>query len=295
MTSSTTRYEPTWESVGSHPLPEWYDDAKLGVFLHWGLYSVPGWAPQVPDIQEMLQHHGPRAMLRDNPYAEWYLNSMQVPGSPTQRHHAATYGADTPYDAFRDPFDVESANADLDALAGVCADAGARYVVHDHQAPRGLHPVAGDPTPPAQGRLPRPPGPGGRPHRRRASARPAHGPVLLGRVRLALQRRGHGQSRGRDARGPRRRRLPRLRHRARARAHRALRAVRALERHLLARRGQPGRAVRRVLQRRAGRRGQRPLAAADRATQPGDRHPRAEGRATWSRRPGGSCPRAGSR
>jgi alpha-L-fucosidase len=129
MTSSTTRYEPTWESVGSHPLPEWYDDAKLGVFLHWGLYSVPGWAPQVPDIQEMLQHHGPRAMLRDNPYAEWYLNSMQVPGSPTQRHHAATYGADTPYDAFRDPFDVESSNADLDALAGVCADAGARYVV----------------------------------------------------------------------------------------------------------------------------------------------------------------------
>ena len=39
-------YEPTWESVSTHPLPEWYDDAKLGIFLHWGLYSVPGWAPQ---------------------------------------------------------------------------------------------------------------------------------------------------------------------------------------------------------------------------------------------------------
>jgi alpha-L-fucosidase len=129
VTESTTVYEPTWESVGTHALPEWYDDAKLGIFLHWGLYSVPGWAPQVPDIQEMLHDHGPRAMLRDNPYAEWYLNSMRVPGSPTQQHHRATYGADTPYQAFRDPFDLESSDADLDALAGVCADAGARYVV----------------------------------------------------------------------------------------------------------------------------------------------------------------------
>lgn len=129
MTESSTRYEPTWESVGAHPLPQWYDDAKLGVFLHWGLYSVPGWAPQVPDIQEMLHEHGPRAMLRDNPYAEWYLNSMRVPNSATQRHHQETYGAGTPYDAFRDPFDLESSAADLDQLAGVCADAGARYVV----------------------------------------------------------------------------------------------------------------------------------------------------------------------
>ncbi|HHS96897.1 MAG TPA: hypothetical protein ENK08_03220, partial [Chloroflexi bacterium] len=32
-------------------LPAWFDDAKLGVFLHWGLYSVPAWAPRVPDIQ----------------------------------------------------------------------------------------------------------------------------------------------------------------------------------------------------------------------------------------------------
>jgi alpha-L-fucosidase len=129
MTESTSRYEPTWESVGTHPLPQWYDDAKLGIFLHWGLYSVPGWAPQVPDIQELLHDHGPRTILRNSPYAEWYLNSMQIPGSPTQRHHAQVYGADTPYDAFREPFDDQSATADLDALAQLCADAGARYVV----------------------------------------------------------------------------------------------------------------------------------------------------------------------
>ena len=122
-------FEPTWESVRTHQVPEWYEDAKLGIFLHWGLYSVPGWAPQVANIQDLLQQHGPKAMLRDNPYAEWYMNTMQVEGSPTQQHHRATYGADYPYHRFAETFDEQSADADLDALAGLCADAGAGYVV----------------------------------------------------------------------------------------------------------------------------------------------------------------------
>ena len=107
-------FESTWESVRTHAVPEWYHDAKLGVFLHWGLYSVPGWAPQVPDIQELLVTSGPKRMLRDNPYAEWYLNTMQVEGSPTQRHHRDTFG-DAPYDNFLRPFDEASARADLGA------------------------------------------------------------------------------------------------------------------------------------------------------------------------------------
>jgi alpha-L-fucosidase len=123
-----TTYEPTWESVSTHEVPAWYDDAKLGVFLHWGLYSVPGWAPQVPDIQQLLRDEGPAGMLRSNPYAEWYLNSMQIPGSPTQLHHQEVYG-DAPYDHFITAFDAGSATADLDALARVCQDSGARYVV----------------------------------------------------------------------------------------------------------------------------------------------------------------------
>ncbi|XP_026290795.1 alpha-L-fucosidase [Frankliniella occidentalis] len=36
-----TRYQPTWESLDTRPLPQWYDDAKVGVFIHWGVYSVP--------------------------------------------------------------------------------------------------------------------------------------------------------------------------------------------------------------------------------------------------------------
>ena len=122
-------YAPTWESVATHPLPDWYDQAKLGIFLHWGLYSVPGWAPQVADIQELLKDKGPAEMLRDNPYAEWYLNSSRLIGSPTWRHQRDAYGPDAVYDDFVEPFDTGVAGADMDAIARVCRDAGAGYVV----------------------------------------------------------------------------------------------------------------------------------------------------------------------
>ncbi len=123
------RYEPTWDSVSEHPLPEWYDDAKLGIFLHWGLYSVPGWAPQVPDIQQMLHDDGPRAMFANNPYAEWYRNSHRIEGSPTWLHHREVWGEDFDYDGFVPLFDEGTADCDTDAIAGICRDAGARYVV----------------------------------------------------------------------------------------------------------------------------------------------------------------------
>ena len=40
--SSYQKYEPTWDSINSRPLPEWYDEAKIGIFMHFGVYSVPG-------------------------------------------------------------------------------------------------------------------------------------------------------------------------------------------------------------------------------------------------------------
>jgi len=109
-------------------LPAWFDDAKLGVFLHWGLYSVPAWAPRVPDIQTTLVERGPRYLLANNPYAEWYLNTMAIPGSPTAVHHSDVWGG-APYPRFREPFESASAEADLGALADLCRRAGARYVV----------------------------------------------------------------------------------------------------------------------------------------------------------------------
>ena len=39
--NNTTVYEANWDSLDSRPLPEWFDEAKIGIFLHWGLYAVP--------------------------------------------------------------------------------------------------------------------------------------------------------------------------------------------------------------------------------------------------------------
>src|SRR3979411_454041 len=72
-------YEPTLEALNQHPLPEWYAGAKLGIFIHWGLYSVPGWAPLVHPEHDFTSPD----YIHHNPYAEWYLNSMRLEGSPT--------------------------------------------------------------------------------------------------------------------------------------------------------------------------------------------------------------------
>ncbi|XP_059907540.1 plasma alpha-L-fucosidase [Gadus macrocephalus] len=43
---SSSGYEPTWESIDSRPLPEWYDQAKFGIFIHWGVFSVPSFGSE---------------------------------------------------------------------------------------------------------------------------------------------------------------------------------------------------------------------------------------------------------
>ena len=39
--TSQARYEPNWDSLDTRPLPTWYDEAKIGIFIHWGVFSVP--------------------------------------------------------------------------------------------------------------------------------------------------------------------------------------------------------------------------------------------------------------
>ena len=69
------KYEPTIESLDKHPLPQWYAGAKLGIFIHWGLYSVPGWAPlSHPDHDFSSNDY-----IKYDPYAEWYLNILAHP------------------------------------------------------------------------------------------------------------------------------------------------------------------------------------------------------------------------
>lgn len=40
--SNNKVYSPNWQDLDTRPLPEWYDSAKIGIFIHWGVYSVPG-------------------------------------------------------------------------------------------------------------------------------------------------------------------------------------------------------------------------------------------------------------
>lgn len=129
MTAADTAAGGSWGQFAGRQLPTWYDDVKLGIFVHWGPYSVPRWAPRVPDIQQLIRDGGPRRMLRENPYAEWYLNTMRIPGSPTAEHHARTYGPDHSYHRFAEEFTREAEQADVDQIAEIAAAAGAGYVV----------------------------------------------------------------------------------------------------------------------------------------------------------------------
>lgn len=111
--------------------PAWYRDAKLGIFIHWGLYSVPAFADD-PD-GTFHGYMGDLTAMRDtsgkNPYAEWYLNSLRIPGSPTAEHHAETYGADFSYFDFQAEFDKNAAAVDFAEWAEIFAKVGAQYVV----------------------------------------------------------------------------------------------------------------------------------------------------------------------
>jgi alpha-L-fucosidase len=118
-------YEPTLDSLNRHPLPDWYADAKLGIFIHWGLYSVPGWAP----LSHPSHDFESVDYIKNNPYAEWYLNTMRVEGSPTEAYHREHYGANFNYYNFAPVFDRESQKWNPDEWARIFRAAGARYVV----------------------------------------------------------------------------------------------------------------------------------------------------------------------
>jgi alpha-L-fucosidase len=114
---------------GQRPIPAWYDAAKLGVFVHWGPYSVPGWAAVSDDIQKIFSDKGPRHYFVHNPYAEWYVNTVRISGSPTWRHHRETYGEAVSYAHFGARFNSQAAGFDPKTWATLFARAHARYVV----------------------------------------------------------------------------------------------------------------------------------------------------------------------
>ena len=95
---------------------KWFDDAKFGIFVHWSLFSVPAYAAeQTRDISESMAEDM-SATFANNPYAEWYLNSLRIPGSPTQAFHKKHYG-DKSYFDFQKDFEEQNANLNVDDWA----------------------------------------------------------------------------------------------------------------------------------------------------------------------------------
>ncbi len=131
-------FPPVPDALRARRLPGWFSGAKLGIFIHWGLYSVPGWAP-LPDARVLKAsvsgpnaHLGPedqRYCFAHNPYAEWYLNTLKFEEGPTRAHHDRTYGSDFPYEGFVPMFNAAARSWDPGAWADLFREAGARYVV----------------------------------------------------------------------------------------------------------------------------------------------------------------------
>jgi alpha-L-fucosidase len=97
----------------------------LGIFVHWGLYSVPGWAPLVHPQHDFSNTD----YMLNNPYAEWYLNSLRIEGSPTQSYHREHFGANYDYYNFAATFNRDTQNWNPETWARIFHDSGARYVV----------------------------------------------------------------------------------------------------------------------------------------------------------------------
>jgi alpha-L-fucosidase len=99
------RYEPTWESLKRYEAPEWYKDAKFGIFIHWGVYSVPAFGN------------------------EWYPREMYQQGSKAFEHHVKTCGQQSKF-GYKDFIPMFRAERyDPAAWAKLFKEAGARYVV----------------------------------------------------------------------------------------------------------------------------------------------------------------------
>ena len=113
--------ESDWQALDQRPIPSWFQEAKFGIFIHWGLYSVPSWAPL--DGRDALR------------YAEWYWHSLTTgkslpegaPNGSTWRFHQRVYGASFPYEDFAPLFRAEL--FDSEQWAEILRAAGARYVV----------------------------------------------------------------------------------------------------------------------------------------------------------------------
>lgn len=98
-------YDANWDSLGKYSIPSWYEDAKFGIFVHWGVYSVPAFG------------------------SEWYARQMYQEGMPAYAHHVDTYGTQDKfgYKDFIPRFKAEKFNAD--EWVSLFKQSGAKFFV----------------------------------------------------------------------------------------------------------------------------------------------------------------------
>jgi alpha-L-fucosidase len=98
-------FRADWNSLAAYRVPEWFRDAKFGIFIHWGVYSVPAFG------------------------SEWYSRNMYQQDSAAYKHQVATYGPESTF-GYKDFIPIFHAeHFDPDAWVDLFARAGARYVV----------------------------------------------------------------------------------------------------------------------------------------------------------------------
>ncbi len=98
-------YTPDWESLSQYKVPEWFRDAKFGIFIHWGVYSVPAYVN------------------------EWYPRNMYRKGTSQYNYHLETYGSQKEF-GYKDFIPMFKAEKwDPEAWASLFKESGARYVV----------------------------------------------------------------------------------------------------------------------------------------------------------------------
>lgn len=97
------KYKADWQSLAQYPVPQWYKDAKFGIFIHWGIYAVPAY------------------------FSEWYCRLMYYKGNPVYWHHKRKYGKDFNYRDFIPMFRAEK--FDADAWVRLVKSSGARFMM----------------------------------------------------------------------------------------------------------------------------------------------------------------------
>lgn len=96
-------YKPDWQSLSEYPVPQWYKAAKFGVFVHWGVFTVPEY------------------------FSEWYPRLMYYKGNPVYWHHRRKYGKNFNYRDFIPLFRAE--RFDADSVVKAVKQSGAKFLM----------------------------------------------------------------------------------------------------------------------------------------------------------------------